>query len=73
MRPLVPAALFVLVLASGAAAYGLVKLAHVLHPLVGDVVSILLIYTCIAARDLAGHGYRNLRSSSHIHTHVLTV
>jgi adenosylcobinamide-phosphate synthase len=51
------------IVTSGAAACGLVKLAHVLHPLVGDVVSILLIYTCIAARDLAGHAmavYREL-------------
>ena len=41
---------------SGAVAWGLVQAAGRLHPAVGDAVSILLIYTCIAARDLASHG-----------------
>ena len=40
---------------SGFAAWALVKLAGALHPWAADVVSILLIYTSIAARDLARH------------------
>jgi len=41
---------------SGMVAWGLVWSAAWLHPLAGDAVSIVLIYTCIAARDLAAHG-----------------
>ncbi len=41
---------------SGMVAWGLVRSAAWLHPLSGDAASILVIYTCIAARDLAGHG-----------------
>ncbi|HYW80705.1 MAG TPA: adenosylcobinamide-phosphate synthase CbiB [Thermoguttaceae bacterium] len=41
---------------SGSVAWGLVWAAACLHPLAGNTVSILLIYTCIAARDLAAHG-----------------
>lgn len=33
-----------------------VFLARYVHPLLGDLISTLLIYTTIAARDLAGHG-----------------
>jgi adenosylcobinamide-phosphate synthase len=40
---------------AGAAAWGLIELARTTHPLAGDVVSIVLIYTTIAARDLARH------------------
>jgi adenosylcobinamide-phosphate synthase len=47
-------ALAVVVL-SGLAAWGLVRSAGTLHPLAGDFVSIMLIYWCIAARDLAAH------------------
>ncbi|MFO7906308.1 MAG: adenosylcobinamide-phosphate synthase CbiB [Planctomycetota bacterium] len=41
---------------SGIVAWSVVRSAAWLHPLAGDAVSILLIHTCIAARDLAGHG-----------------
>ena len=48
-------ALFVIAL-SGTVAWVLVRASGWLYPLAGDAVSILLIYTCIAARDLAAHG-----------------
>ena len=41
--------------ATGAAAWGAIQLAGCAHPLAGDVVSILLIYTAVAAGDLAKH------------------
>jgi adenosylcobinamide-phosphate synthase len=41
---------------SGTVAWTLVRLAGWLHPYAGDAASILMIYTCIAARDLAAHG-----------------
>jgi adenosylcobinamide-phosphate synthase len=50
-------------LAAGAAVWGAIRLAALAHPLAGDFVSILLIYTTIAARDLARHStavYRSL-------------
>lgn len=40
---------------TGAAAWTAIHLAACVHPLVGDVVAILVIYTSIAARDLARH------------------
>ncbi|MBM4044577.1 MAG: cobalamin biosynthesis protein CobD [Planctomycetes bacterium] len=40
---------------AGLCAYGLIALGKRLHPLAGDVVSILIIWTTIAARDLARH------------------
>jgi adenosylcobinamide-phosphate synthase len=45
----------------GAAAWGAIRLAAALHPLAGDVMSILVIYTTIAARDLARHSMAVLR------------
>ncbi|MBA4396570.1 MAG: adenosylcobinamide-phosphate synthase, partial [Syntrophus sp. (in: bacteria)] len=45
-------------------AYGLIRVAGFVHPLAADVVSIVLLYTTFAARDLAGHGmdvYRKLK------------
>jgi len=39
----------------GAAAWGAIRLAAAVHPLAGDLTSILVIYTSIAARDLARH------------------
>lgn len=45
----------VIVGGSGAIAYGLIALATHLHPYAGDAVSILVIYTTVAARDLAKH------------------
>lgn len=41
--------------ATGAAAWGLIRLASLAHPGAGEVVSILFIYTAIAASDLAKH------------------
>lgn len=38
-----------------AAAWGLIVLAGRAHPLAADAVSVLLLYTTLAARDLAGH------------------
>lgn len=35
--------------------YGLLWGADVMHPLVGDLVRILILYTCLAARDLLKH------------------
>ncbi len=46
---------------AGGAAWGAIRLAAAVHPLAGDVVSILVIYTTIAARDLARHSMAVLR------------
>ena len=46
---------FLILAMSGTAGWGLVALAGAFHPLAGDVVSILLLYFCFAARDLARH------------------
>ena len=43
------------ILVSGGAAWGLLALASIWHPAAGDVLSVLLIYTTLAARDLARH------------------
>jgi adenosylcobinamide-phosphate synthase len=40
---------------TGSVAFGLVRCAAALHPLAGDIVAILLLYTAFAARDLASH------------------
>jgi adenosylcobinamide-phosphate synthase len=40
---------------AGAAAWGAIRLSAAVDPLAGDVMSILVIYTTIAARDLARH------------------
>lgn len=45
-------------------AYGLIRVAGLVHPLAADIVSIVMLYTTFAARDLAGHGmavYRELK------------
>jgi adenosylcobinamide-phosphate synthase len=42
-------------LSAGLAAWGAIRLAALWHPLAADAVSIVLIYTTIAARDLVGH------------------
>ncbi|MCX6910659.1 MAG: adenosylcobinamide-phosphate synthase CbiB, partial [Verrucomicrobia bacterium] len=50
---------------TGFVAFGLVRCAAALHPAAGDIVSILLLYTAFAARDLAHHAnavYRSLAS-----------
>src|SRR5450830_841706 len=43
------------VLTAGVSAWGLIYIAGLCHPLAADLVSIILIYTTIAARDLARH------------------
>ncbi|MEI8174004.1 MAG: adenosylcobinamide-phosphate synthase CbiB [Deltaproteobacteria bacterium] len=48
-------------------AYGLIRGAGFLHPFVADVMSIMLLYTTFAARDLAGHSlevYQELKSGN---------
>ncbi|MDD4889127.1 MAG: adenosylcobinamide-phosphate synthase CbiB [Phycisphaerae bacterium] len=40
---------------AGGAAWGLIRLADLAHPIAADVVAIALLYTTIAARDLARH------------------
>ena len=40
---------------AGAAAWGVIRLAALVHPLVADLASIAVIYTTIAARDLVWH------------------
>ena len=45
----------------GAAAWGVIRLAAAVHPLAADLTSILVIYTTIAARDLARHSMAVLR------------
>ena len=45
-------------------AWGLIRIASLVHPLAADIVSIMLLYTTFAARDLADHGmavYRELK------------
>ncbi len=42
-------------LATGAVAFGLIEAARYVHPHVADAVSVLLIYSGVAARDLADH------------------
>jgi adenosylcobinamide-phosphate synthase len=39
----------------GGVAWGAIRVAGIVHPLAADVVSVLIIYTTIAARDLARH------------------
>ena len=40
---------------TGVSAWGLMQIGAAVHPLVGDAVSVLLLYTCFAARDLIAH------------------
>ena len=40
----------------GLAAWGAIRLAAIAHPVAGDVVSIVVIYSTLAACDLARHG-----------------
>jgi adenosylcobinamide-phosphate synthase len=49
-------------IAVGAAAWGVIRLAAAIHPAAADVASILIIYTTIAARDLARHSMAVFRS-----------
>ncbi len=39
----------------GACGWGLIRLAVLIHPLAGDLVGILLIYFCLAGRDMVRH------------------
>lgn len=47
---------------SGLSAWGFVRLANLVHPWGADAVSILIIYTCLAARDLSRHSTAVLRA-----------
>ena len=52
---------------TGLVAFALIRCASALHPMAGDVVAILLLYTAFAARDLASHAnavYRSLTSDN---------
>ncbi|MFH1217844.1 MAG: adenosylcobinamide-phosphate synthase CbiB [Pseudomonadota bacterium] len=49
------AAVVVVLAVTGGAGWGLIRLAAFFHPLAGDVVGVLLLYFCFAARDLADH------------------
>ena len=40
---------------SGSAGWWLIQLAGMYHPRAVDIVSILILYTCFAPRDLIGH------------------
>jgi len=47
--------------------FGLFKVAALLHPLAGDIVAILLLYTCLATRSLHDHAlavYRTLKAGN---------
>lgn len=44
------------VVVTALATWGLLKMATALHPVIGDAVSVLVIWTGIAARDLVDHG-----------------
>jgi adenosylcobinamide-phosphate synthase len=60
-------AMAIVLCATGFAAFGLIHCATALHPLAGDIVSILLLYTTFAARDLASHAnavYRSLTDNN---------
>lgn len=47
---------------TGAISWALIHGASMLHPVAGDVVSIILLYTTFAARDLMHHGHRVYRA-----------
>lgn len=50
--------------AAALAAWGTVAGARRIHPWLGDAAAILLLYTCFAARDLAGHALNVFRALS---------
>jgi adenosylcobinamide-phosphate synthase len=52
----------IIIVSTGGAVFALLKAASMLHPAAGVVVSILIIYTGIAARDLADHSSRVFRA-----------
>jgi adenosylcobinamide-phosphate synthase len=52
------ATVLIVVTMTAATAAGLLTAAYRLHPLAGDVLSILLLSTCLAGRDLAAHAWR---------------
>jgi adenosylcobinamide-phosphate synthase len=49
-------------LVAGLAAWGAIRLAALWHPLAADLVSVVLIYTTIAARDLVAHSMAVFRA-----------
>lgn len=50
------------ILTAVAGAWGAIYIAGLCHPLASDIVSIILIYTTIAARDLVRHSYAVFRA-----------
>ncbi len=51
-------AVIVVLLVTGSLGWGVLRLAGIFHPLVEAVVSILLLYTCFAGRDLVVHSHK---------------
>ncbi|MFA5863571.1 MAG: adenosylcobinamide-phosphate synthase CbiB [Phycisphaerae bacterium] len=47
---------------TGCCAFAMVRLAGLAHPVAGDIVSVVVIYTTIAARDLADHSLAVFRA-----------
>ncbi|MDH3329847.1 MAG: adenosylcobinamide-phosphate synthase CbiB [Desulfobulbaceae bacterium] len=44
--------------ATGTSGWLCIRLADTIHPLAGDSVTVLILYTCFAARDLIGHSQK---------------
>lgn len=42
---------------TGVSTYAVIKAAGIFHPFAADIVSVIVIYSTFAARDLAGHAY----------------
>ncbi|QOX80499.1 cobalamin biosynthesis protein CobD [Trichlorobacter lovleyi] len=60
-------AVFWVVGSATAVGFGLLRLAGSIHPLLGDLVSVLLLYTCFATRSLHDHAlavYRPLKAGN---------
>ena len=48
-------AMLIVLLVTGLTGWGLIEFAGRYHPLAGDIISILILYTCFALRDLIAH------------------
>jgi len=60
-------AVLIVLIVTGLVTYAVIFSAGLLHPLVADIVSIVLLYTTFAARDLARHSlnvYRGLKAGN---------
>jgi adenosylcobinamide-phosphate synthase len=61
------AAVLMVLMAVTLCAYGLIFIAGLIHPVVADIVSIILLYTTFAAKDLSKHSldvYRELKAGN---------